>query len=398
MDFETYAQGLIGPHVTVVPGGPGVEYGNGAVVIQSDSQGMVLSCAAQVLFNPDVSDYDDPDPVVNYAAHHVIVSRSEMMMDDAFPDCGPMMESSTPLVDHPGVEWVSQAGKWWFDPEVRDRAVSMLGSQVVEDIVSIMSSIPHEIDSIDDMDGQIRMIADYFHQWDIEAPDVDVPSLSGEPEGYGSGGDVGEYIPDSSVRKPTAQEWVLAEKLTSVFQDIMVDVSPGWIPDEPHGRINVLKAMQPVPDVSQMWESWDEGELDSQVDMIVCVDSSESMQSSIDEVMGQVWAVCHSVQNIDSTAVVLSYSDGEPVQWDVPHGQVLNLTCGGGTRFAKTWDKVVDIAHSKDNPMVVILTDGQWVDNYMVQPLINAAPFPVSIIDHDDIVGDMSAMVKKMFD
>lgn len=396
MDFETYAQGLIGPNTKVVPGGPAVHYGDG-ITIEADSQGVVLSCAAQVLFNPDLTGYDETDPVVSYAAHHVINARSDMMMDDKFPGCGPMMESSTPLVDHPGVVWVSQAGTWWFDPQARDEAVALLGSGVVEDIVSIMSSIDVDIDSVDDVGEQISRIADYFHQWDIEVPDVDVSSLSGEPELSVGDGDVGEHLSDSHMRKPTAEEWVLAEQLTSMFQEIMLDISPGWIPDEPHGKVNVLKAMQPVPDVSQMWDCWDEGELDSHVDMIVCVDVSESMASSIDGVMGQVWAVCHAVQNIGSTAVVLSYSDGEPERWDVPHDYVLTLTCGGGTRLRKTWDEVVDIASSCDNPMSIILSDGQWTDHYLVQPLIDSSPFPVVVIDHDNIVGDMSQMVEKMF-
>lgn len=396
-DFETYAQGLLGS-ATVVPGGPAVHYDGGNIVLEADSQGVVLSLVAQVMFNPDLSGYHDPDPVVEYAAYHIITSRCNVMMDDKFPDCGPLMESSVPMVDHPGVRWVSQAGTWWFDPDVRGEAVSLLGSSVVEDIVSIMSSVNKDVESIDELGEQIGRIAEYFHQWDIQAPDVDVPSLSGQPESVGGGGDMGECDPDPNHRNPTPEEWVLAERLTSVLEEIMLDISPGWVPDEPHGRINILKAMQPVPDVSQMWDSWDEGELDSHVDMIVCVDVSESMRDSIDSVMGQVWAVCHSVQNIGSTAIVLSYADGEPIRWDVPHDKVLTLTCGGGTRFGKTWSTVVDIASGCDNPMVIILTDGQWTDHHSVLPVVESSSIPVSIINHDNLIGDMSAMVERMFD
>lgn len=185
-------------------------------------------------------------------------------------------------------------------------------------------------------------------------------------------GDLGGKTPDGTYMPATNRARRLHHEVGDSLLDLKDESEPGWLKRVESGRLNVRRLLlSPQLDPEQLFDRYEPGQMDaSELEVVLLVDVSGSMNAWVMELAEATWAVRHAVDDLDGRITVLAYDSG-------PHMVVANpgvrpddrmyvVPATGGTvpdsALREAW-QVLGESQAR-NRILLILTDGDW---YQVQ-------------------------------
>lgn len=181
---------------------------------------------------------------------------------------------------------------------------------------------------------------------------------------------VDHYV--SQKRYPESQEKEIAKRLGREFEKLAQEVSPGWEYGTDHGRLNVLRAMDPDADPDTIFDEWTEGrENDASVEMVILVDMSGSMMGpGIAGASSFSWTVAEALKEVDAKVTVYGFSNENELYVlrgrDEDHSEMVSeykVVGGTSPQFALNAARTVLNQSEIPNRALVVMTDGQWAPN-----------------------------------
>jgi hypothetical protein len=145
------------------------------------------------------------------------------------------------------------------------------------------------------------------------------------------------------------------------------DSDPHWDRFLPSGKLNVTRTMTPdVNAIGQMFDVWDTGNENTDIEAVILLDNSGSMGGYMTEVCEKAWIIKRGIETIDGSVTVYNFHSYSELLYDkkdkAKPRQHRNVYATGSTnpmtalveaeRTLSTTDK-----HIK---MLFIVTDGEW--------------------------------------
>ena len=145
------------------------------------------------------------------------------------------------------------------------------------------------------------------------------------------------------------------------------DSDPHWDKFLPSGKLNVSRTMTPdVNAIGQMFDVWDTGNENTDIEAVILLDNSGSMSYHMTEVCEKAWIIKRGIENIDGSVTVYNFHSYSELLYDKKEKakprQHRSVHATGSTnpmtalveaeRTLTTTDK-----HIK---MLFIVTDGEW--------------------------------------
>lgn len=215
----------------------------------------------------------------------------------------------------------------------------------------------------------------------LDAADVaeDLAAVLGALEA-GRGGDDVDGADARGRHEPVTDA---ARRLRHEVADGLLDLKdanePAWVRRTDSGRLNVRRLADPYVDVDQIFDRYEAGALDaSELELVLLLDASGSMDSRLDALAEATWAIRHAVDDLEGTATVLAWADGQhqvlasPGQR--PDERMFIPHMGGGTRPETALAEAHRLlaGSTARNRLMVVLTDGQWYVPHAAERTIKA--------------------------
>lgn len=158
-----------------------------------------------------------------------------------------------------------------------------------------------------------------------------------------------------------------ARRFGSELERMVRDSDPHWERFLPSGKLNVTRTMTPdVNAIGQMFDVWDTGNDNTDIEAVILLDNSGSMGGLMTEVCEKAWIIKRGIEAIDGNVTVYNFhSDSEMLYSKKDKAkprQFRNVYATGSTnpltalveaeRTLTTTDK-----HIK---MLFVVTDGEW--------------------------------------
>ena len=147
---------------------------------------------------------------------------------------------------------------------------------------------------------------------------------------------------------------------------LRIDNDPHWEIEKPVGRLNINRVMNmDINDINTVFDQWNEGRDDYNIEAVIMCDTSGSMGNIITETMQSMWAIKRALENIDGKVTVLSFSDTTKTIYnsnELATSQYRFAYDGGGT---SPLDGLMDVeallgASRRKTKLLFIITDGEW--------------------------------------
>lgn len=176
----------------------------------------------------------------------------------------------------------------------------------------------------------------------------------------------------------TSQELrMTARKFSRELSKVVEDCDPMWHRDNPSGRLNVARAMRgDVNMLNTVFDRWDAGNPDTDIEAVLLIDASSSMAADIDDTCQAAWVIQRGVQDIRGSLTTMTFDDESKVL--VRSGERVSPThykyyrSRGSTYPTHALEQTKRIMESSNRPnkIVFILTDGAWGDSDYCDALI----------------------------
>lgn len=158
----------------------------------------------------------------------------------------------------------------------------------------------------------------------------------------------------------------LSRGVSAVLADIRDDCEASWIRRTDTGRFSVERWATEDWTPDDVFDQFDAGAMDAtSLEVVLVLDISGSMSSSIHRLVEATWAIRHAVDHVEGTCTVVAFGDDASTMFeasDRPDGRMLLPRLEGSTNP----DEAIREAHRivadsrATNRIVIILTDGSW--------------------------------------
>ena len=175
----------------------------------------------------------------------------------------------------------------------------------------------------------------------------------------------------TTEEKVTPEMTLLSKRVSSEFSKLTEDADPGFVRHQSSGRLNVQRAMTGDVELDQLFDRWDEGQMDAtEVESVYLIDVSGSMNQHLNKVTRALWILKRGIEasSNNSGVTVLAYD----TQFEIMSGSdekeklnvYRNLSTGGGTNPYNALQAAQSVLSTsrRSNKLMTILTDGQWQD------------------------------------
>jgi hypothetical protein len=182
---------------------------------------------------------------------------------------------------------------------------------------------------------------------------------------------------NSSITIPIAPEFKrAAADIATIVRTLHNELAPEWQNRNRSGRFDMRRYLRdesanraPI-DVYRRW--YEGNEQDATIDVMILVDASSSMRAVIGDVSLTMWAIKTGLMIPGVNVGIISYSEGGS-QWpkvisrqrEKFTGDIVSVPAVGGSTYVEPALKSAygHYSYTKaKNPVVIILTDGQWSD------------------------------------
>ena len=160
-----------------------------------------------------------------------------------------------------------------------------------------------------------------------------------------------------------------SRKFEKELMRIWADSDPGWEQGQPSGRVNVQRAMRGA-DLDTVFDRWEEGNQSAtDIDMIMLVDHSVSMDDQMETVSQALWAIKRAVESVGGDVTVLGFGDDASVMYNryekASNSKYRRFSDEGGTQpqeaFAEAYTMLM---HSQAKHRIfLVLTDGAFYND-----------------------------------
>jgi hypothetical protein len=188
----------------------------------------------------------------------------------------------------------------------------------------------------------------------------------------------------SSIPKATAQDMTpdtkaiaYARKFGRELERIARDNDPHWDKFLPSGKLNVARTMNPdVNAIGQMFDVWDTGSENNEIEAVILLDNSSSMGGSMRYVCETAWIIKRGIETIDGSVTAYTFSHESKVLYDRAERAKPNtyrhVHSTGSTNPIEGLLEAERIFHNsnKPNKMLFIVTDGEWANEQVCDKTI----------------------------
>jgi hypothetical protein len=206
---------------------------------------------------------------------------------------------------------------------------------------------------------------------------------------------------------PDNKAIVYARKFGRELERIARDNDPHWDKFLPSGKLNIARTMNPdVNAIGQMFDVWDIGNDNSQIEAVILIDNSSSMGGQMKGVCETSWIIKRGIESIEGSVTVYSFSHESKVIYDrKERAKPTNYRYVHSTGSTNPIEGLLEaerIFHTttKPNKMLFVVTDGAWANEQLCDKVIrnmkhNGVLVCVVFIGYYQAIQEQIALAKK---
>jgi uncharacterized protein with von Willebrand factor type A (vWA) domain len=148
------------------------------------------------------------------------------------------------------------------------------------------------------------------------------------------------------------------------------DADPYWDKFLPNGKLNISRTMTPdVNAIGQMFDVWDTGNENTDIEAVILLDNSGSMSSYMDEVCEKAWIIKRGIETIDGNVTVYNFNSYSELLYDkkdkAKPSTFRSVYSRGSTNPMTALVEAERILTTTDKhiKMLFVVTDGDWERN-----------------------------------
>jgi len=175
-------------------------------------------------------------------------------------------------------------------------------------------------------------------------------------------------MPDRTIAlmddEEIAKSKAVASSMLAVLERLFVQVEPTWSLYQEDGILDPTTYMMREPGDINFWSGVDgSGNSGHDIAVSVLLDSSGSMQSSMDTVSIAAMGIRHACDQLSIPCTITTFNDDvymvAPANEDIGF---VRVSSEGGTSVFNAMMAIDDQKYGKTYHLVIVLTDGEWFD------------------------------------
>ena len=158
-----------------------------------------------------------------------------------------------------------------------------------------------------------------------------------------------------------------ARRFGTELERMVMNADPHWDRFLPSGKLNVTRTMTPdINAIGQMFDVWDTGNENTDIEAVILLDNSGSMGYHMDEVCEKAWIIKRGIETIDGSVTVYNFHSYSEVLYDkkdkAKPRTFRNIYATGSTNPMTALVEAERILTTTDKhiKMLFIVTDGEW--------------------------------------
>lgn len=169
-----------------------------------------------------------------------------------------------------------------------------------------------------------------------------------------------------SLETPTQADVMAVRTFTQELERLRIDSDPDWDREKPTGKLNVRRAMQAdVNDINKLFDRWDTGNDDYDIEAVVLLDRSGSMYGSMDSASKASWIIKRSLEKINANVSVITFNDTSRLLYSSEEKAPTSfpsVQATGGTDpyYGLVEAERIMLASKRKTKLLFLLTDGQF--------------------------------------
>jgi hypothetical protein len=148
------------------------------------------------------------------------------------------------------------------------------------------------------------------------------------------------------------------------------DADPYWDKFLPNGKLNISRTMTPdVNAIGQMFDVWDTGNENTDIEAVILLDNSGSMSYYMDEVCEKAWIIKRGIETIDGSVTMYNFNSYSELLYDkkdrAKPSTFRSVYSRGSTNPMTALVEAERILTNTDKhiKMLFVVTDGDWERN-----------------------------------
>lgn len=161
-----------------------------------------------------------------------------------------------------------------------------------------------------------------------------------------------------------------ARRFGTELERMVMNADPHWDRFLPSGKLNVTRTMTPdINAIGQMFDVWDTGNENTDIEAVILLDNSGSMGYHMDEVCEKAWIIKRGIETIDGNVTVYNFHSYSELLYDkkdkAKPRNFRNIYATGSTNPMTALVEAERILTTTDKhiKMLFIVTDGEWDNN-----------------------------------
>ena len=158
-----------------------------------------------------------------------------------------------------------------------------------------------------------------------------------------------------------------ARRFGAELERMVMNADPHWDRFLPSGKLNVTRTMTPdINAIGQMFDVWDTGNENTDIEAVILLDNSGSMGYHMDEVCEKSWIIKRGIETIDGSVTVYNFHSYSEVLYDkkdkAKPRTFRNIYATGSTNPMTALVEAERILATTDKhiKMLFVVTDGEW--------------------------------------
>ena len=158
-----------------------------------------------------------------------------------------------------------------------------------------------------------------------------------------------------------------ARRFGTELERMVMNADPHWDRFLPSGKLNVSRTMTPdINAIGQMFDVWDTGNENTDIEAVILLDNSGSMGYHMDEVCEKAWIIKRGIETIDGSVTVYNFHSYSEILYDkkdkAKPRHFRNIYATGSTNPMTALVEAERILATTDKhiKMLFIVTDGEW--------------------------------------
>jgi hypothetical protein len=158
-----------------------------------------------------------------------------------------------------------------------------------------------------------------------------------------------------------------AKGFATMLERLRTDNDPMWERQQSSGRLNVGRAMNyDINDINTLFDQWNEGNDATDIEAVICVDTSGSMGWQIAQTLESAWIIKRGIETINGRVAVYKFNhDSRLVYASDEKATATNyryVNSSGGTNPYKSLVEAERILENSNKAIKIlfIVTDGAW--------------------------------------